>query len=151
MSILDEIFAHKRAELASSKKSLLEAELERHAMATPIPSNFAAALQDPARPAPRLIAEVKKRSPSKGLLHTNFDHGEQSLALKTLCTQEMLDRGYLVGGSFYPTLAITDAIIDDFMVALDEAFAALADALAKNEVNSRLRGPLAHTLFKRLT
>jgi glutamate-1-semialdehyde 2,1-aminomutase len=85
------------------------------------------------------------------MLHTAFDHGDQSLALKTLCTQEMLDRGYLVGGSFYPTLAITDAIIDDFMVALDDAFAALADALAKDEVTKRLRGPLAHSLFKRLT
>ena len=73
MSILDEIFAHKRAELATSKQALPEAELERRAMATPIPSNFVAALQDPARTAPRLIAEVKKRSPSKGLLRPNFD------------------------------------------------------------------------------
>ncbi len=73
MSILDEIFAHKRAELASSKQSLPEAELERRSMATPVPSNFVAALRDPARTPPRLIAEVKKRSPSKSLLRPNFD------------------------------------------------------------------------------
>lgn len=73
MSILDEIFAYKRAELVTSKRTLPEAELERRAMAMPDTPDFADALQDPARPAPRLIAEVKKRSPSKGLLRPNFD------------------------------------------------------------------------------
>jgi len=109
VSILDEIFAHKRAELASSKKSLLEAELERHAMATPVPSNFVAALQDPVRPAPRLIAEVKKRSPSKGLLHPNFDPRQlaQAYVANGATAISVLTDSHYFGGSLRHLKQIT--------------------------------------------
>ncbi len=73
MSILDEILTRKREEVATARRSLPTAELERRAAAAaPVP-DFAAALRDPASLAPRLIAEVKQRSPSKGLLCTDFD------------------------------------------------------------------------------
>jgi indole-3-glycerol phosphate synthase len=73
MSILDKILARKREEVATARRSLPTAELERHAAAAaPVP-DFAAALRDPASLAPRLIAEVKQRSPSKGLLSADFD------------------------------------------------------------------------------
>ena len=73
MSILDKILARKREEVAIARRSLPTAELERHAAAAaPVP-DFAAALRDPASLAPRLIAEVKQRSPSKGLLSADFD------------------------------------------------------------------------------
>ena len=85
------------------------------------------------------------------LMHLGFDYGEQSQAVKTLYTQEMLDRGFLAGGAMYPTLAVTEAIIDECMQAVDEVFPVLADAVAKGDVVDRLRGPVAHTLFKRLT
>ena len=85
------------------------------------------------------------------LMHIGFDYGEQSQALKTLYTQEMLDRGFLAAAPMYPTLAITEAIVDEFMLAVDEVFPVLTDAVAKGDIMSRLRGPVAHTLFKRLT
>lgn len=72
MSILDEIFARKRYEVATAQRILPTAELEREAEQRH-PHDFAAALRDPAYSTPRLIAEVKQRSPSKGVLCTNFD------------------------------------------------------------------------------
>lgn len=73
MSILDEIFAHKRLEVAAAKQRVSEAEIRRQAEATPVPPDFIRALTESARPAPRLIAEVKHRSPSKGILCQDFD------------------------------------------------------------------------------
>lgn len=73
MSILAEMSAHKRTELDIAKQSVPEAELEARALDAPAPPDFVAALRDPLHPAPRLIAEVKQRSPSKGLLCADFD------------------------------------------------------------------------------
>jgi indole-3-glycerol phosphate synthase len=73
LSILDEIYAHKRVELQGIKRKLPSAELERLARTSPVPADFVSALRDESRPAPRLIAEVKHRSPSKGVLTVDFD------------------------------------------------------------------------------
>ncbi len=72
-NILEEIFAHKRSEVAAAKKRTPIATLEAAAAARPAPPDFAAALRDASRPAPRLIAELKRRSPSRGLLRPDFD------------------------------------------------------------------------------
>lgn len=80
-----------------------------------------------------------------------FDYGDKSAAVTTLYTQEMLDRGYLAAPSFYPTYAHTDAVLDAFVPVVDEVFAALADAVGKDQVMSRLRGPVKTALFGRLT
>ena len=72
MSKLDEIFAHKRAEIASQKAAVPPAEMGVLATAAPAPRDFVSALrQAPARPA--LIAEIKRGSPSRGLLVADFD------------------------------------------------------------------------------
>ena len=85
------------------------------------------------------------------LSHFNLDYGDQNQALCTLLTQEMLDRNYLANTAFYGTYAHTPQIIDQYLAALDEVFAVLADAIKNNDVNQRLKGPLAHTGFSRLT
>jgi glutamate-1-semialdehyde 2,1-aminomutase len=85
------------------------------------------------------------------LTHVGFDYGEDSQAVKTLYTQYMLDRGYLAGPAFYPTLAHTPTVIEGFLGAADETFAGIADAVNHNAVLSRLRGPVAHDGFRRLT
>ena len=72
MSKLDEIFAHKCTEIASQKAALPLAEMTALAAAAPPPRDFVAALRQ-ARPCPALIAEIKRGSPSRGLLVADFD------------------------------------------------------------------------------
>ena len=69
-SILDEIVAAKRGELADAKQSAPQADLERAAAQRPRPLNLSGALLGGGV---RLIAEVKKASPSRGLLSPDFD------------------------------------------------------------------------------
>lgn len=85
------------------------------------------------------------------LVHFTLNYGEKAPALKTLLTQSMLDKGYLANLAFYATSAHTDAIVDRYLGALDETFGELKQAIDKNDVESRLRGPIAHSGFQRLT
>ncbi len=70
MNILDQIVADKRREIAARRADLSLRELERRASDAPPPPDFIAALR--AYPM-GLIAEVKRRSPSAGVLRTPFD------------------------------------------------------------------------------
>ncbi len=71
MTILDEIFAHKRVEVAECQRYAPLTEVRAAAEAKPPARNFVAALQGSAF-APALIAEVKCASPSRGVLVTDF-------------------------------------------------------------------------------
>ncbi len=72
MTILDDIFDYKRAELAEQKRTQFLADIQAEARRAAPPRDFVAALRrSPTRPA--LIAEVKRASPSKGLLRPNLD------------------------------------------------------------------------------
>jgi glutamate-1-semialdehyde 2,1-aminomutase len=77
--------------------------------------------------------------------------GEHANELRTLFAQEMLQRGFLAAVSFYPTMAHTPAVVDLYAEAVEETFAQLAEALASGDVAARLRGPVAHAGFRRLT
>jgi len=70
-SFLDRIMEHKRAEVARQKLKIPLAQLEAQLAVAPPPRDFAAALRRPGHVA--LIAEVKKASPSKGVLIEHFD------------------------------------------------------------------------------
>ncbi len=74
MSILSEIAAYKREEIAAAKAEFPLAEVEAAARAAPKVRPFAQALDD-VREANcvALIAEIKKASPSKGLIRSDFD------------------------------------------------------------------------------
>jgi indole-3-glycerol phosphate synthase len=73
MTILESIVAHKREEVeARKRKRSLQSLLERLPGA-PVARDFRAALLKPGLPAPRVIAEVKRRSPSKGPLRLDLD------------------------------------------------------------------------------
>ena len=80
-----------------------------------------------------------------------FEHGDDSRALLTLFTQEMLERGYLANGVFYPTAVHTPAMVEDYLRAADRVFAWLRERVDRGEVTSALRGPVAHAGFARLT
>jgi indole-3-glycerol phosphate synthase len=74
MSILDDIAAYKRQEIAAAKAQTPESALEAQAAAAGEPRGFRAALLR-ARAERRvgLVAEVKKASPSKGLIRADFE------------------------------------------------------------------------------
>jgi indole-3-glycerol phosphate synthase len=71
-NILEEIVWHKETEVAQMRERSPLIDLQRQVLTTPPPRDFVAALkQAPTQPA--LIAEVKKASPSKGVIQENFD------------------------------------------------------------------------------
>jgi indole-3-glycerol phosphate synthase len=69
---LPEILAHTRAVIAERRKTADIAALE-HAAAEHTPRGFALALRAKALREPAIIAELKKASPSKGLIRPDFD------------------------------------------------------------------------------
>jgi len=71
-------------------------------------------------------------------------------ALKTLFTQEMLERGFLASTEFNPSCAHTPTHIRRYTKTLDGVFAAIRTALDTNSVRKRLKGPIAHSHFARL-
>jgi len=72
--ILARIEAYKRKEIIAAKERTPPDEMLRLARQSPPPRGFASALQAHLRDGrPALIAEIKKASPSKGLIRPNFD------------------------------------------------------------------------------
>src|SRR2546427_7103464 len=78
--ILDRILKHKRREVKDKKNARYLADLKTKIRDAPAPIGFYQALAGPPRSttiptveSPRLIAEVKKASPSRGVLCENLD------------------------------------------------------------------------------
>jgi len=72
--ILSRIAAYKREEIAASKRARPLSAVEAEAKAAPPPRGFAAAIERRVASGQyALIAEIKKASPSKGLIRADFD------------------------------------------------------------------------------
>jgi indole-3-glycerol phosphate synthase len=72
--ILITIEAYKRAEIAAAKRACPRAALEQAAKAAGVPRGFLTAIEGRlAKKQHALIAEIKKASPSKGLIRADFD------------------------------------------------------------------------------
>lgn len=98
MSILDEIIATKRREIDDAKRARPEAEMRSSAEGAPPPRNFFAAL---AWHGPiKLIAEVKKASPSAGLIREDFNAVEIGQTYErhgASCLSVLTDEQYFAG------------------------------------------------------
>jgi len=85
-TILDRIKAYKLQEVTAAKAAIPFSRLEEQARAASAPRGFHAALERAAVDGYGLIAEIKKASPSKGLIRADFD-------------PVMLARAYAEGGA----------------------------------------------------
>lgn len=76
MGILDEIVSRKRKRLAEVKANFSLAEIKSKISGTEKPRDFKAAIKRNSNEKIKLIAEIKKASPSKGIIRKNFDPSE---------------------------------------------------------------------------
>ena len=97
MSVLDRITAVKRAEVAAAKAAIPPPEVERRARAAPPPRPFVQALRG-RRPA--VIAEVKRASPSRGVLRQDFEPAAIARSYEkggAACLSVLTDREFFQG------------------------------------------------------
>ncbi|GAW85904.1 indole-3-glycerol phosphate synthase [Bathymodiolus platifrons methanotrophic gill symbiont] len=107
--ILKKILATKAEEVAKRKQRMSVADLAGIISDTETPRGFALALQDKAASKkPAIIAEVKKASPSKGVIRENFKPVEiaQDYAMSgATCLSVLTDKEYFQGGEVNMQLA----------------------------------------------
>jgi indole-3-glycerol phosphate synthase len=99
--ILDRILARKREELEAARAAVPLAEMQRRAAAAPPPRDFTGALRAKiAAGQAAVIAEVKKASPSKGLLRADFDPAAIARSYEAggaACLSVLTDRDFFQG------------------------------------------------------
>jgi indole-3-glycerol phosphate synthase len=152
--ILQRILAAKRAELTAARGVVPDAEIERRARAAAPPRDFVAALRaklGAGRPA--VIAEIKRASPSRGLLREDFDPAaiaRSYAAAGAACLSILTDREFFQGAPEHLgearsacTLPVLrkDFVIDAYQVHESRALGAdcillIAAALQTKEMRS---------------
>jgi len=135
---LDTILASTRAAVAAAKAAVPLAELERRA-AEHRPRGWAAALRRAAASGPAVIAEIKKASPSKGLIRADFEvdslarsYQAGGAAVLSVLTDEPFFQGSLRNLELASKAIRLPCLRKDFMVdeyQIAEARAHRADAI----------------------
>ncbi len=132
--ILDRILARKCEEVAAAKRVRPLAQVRDEARAAPPPRDFAGALRakiDGGQAA--VIAEIKKASPSKGLLRADFDPAAIAASYAAhgaACLSVLTDREFFQGESQYLAAARNacdlPALRKDFTLDVYQVFEARA-------------------------
>jgi indole-3-glycerol phosphate synthase len=136
-SVLDEILAFKREEVAARRLRVAFAELLVQAEAAPPARGFAAALKRRiAASEPAVIAEVKKASPSRGVIRQDFDpaaiaasYAAAGAACLSVLTDEKFFQGHdehLVAARAVTALPVLrkDFIVDPYQIVEARALGA---------------------------
>ena len=139
MNKLEEICAVKRDEVAKRKTRIGPADLDRLAKTQSPPRGFETALREAQANGFGLIAEIKKASPSKGLIRNDFQPGEHARSYAAggaACLSVLTDEPFFQGADDYLVEARAACALPvlrkDFMVdpwQVQEARAIGADAI----------------------
>ncbi|HZM34742.1 MAG TPA: indole-3-glycerol phosphate synthase TrpC [Burkholderiales bacterium] len=133
MTILDRIVEAKRAEVASAKTRVPEHRLSELVREAPPPRDFTGALR--ARN-PAVIAEIKRASPSRGVLRADFDPASIARSYEragAACLSVLTDREFFQGAPEHLRAARTacalpvlrkDFVIDPYQVLESRAMGA---------------------------
>ncbi|HEX6320813.1 MAG TPA: indole-3-glycerol phosphate synthase TrpC [Burkholderiales bacterium] len=101
MNVLERIMAVKRAEVAASKDALPSAEVQARARSASPPRDFVAAMRHKiAGGAAAVIAEIKRASPSRGILREDFAPAEIARSYEAggaACLSVLTDRQFFQG------------------------------------------------------
>jgi len=136
MAVLDEIIRRKKERLSGAKTNIPLSEMKARAREIEPPFDFSRAVKR--TDGIRLIAEVKKASPSRGLIRADFDpkkiasiYGEKAHAISVLTEEDFFQGdlsyvGIVKNTSGKPVLR-KDFIFDEYQI--HESRAAGADAI----------------------
>ncbi|MES2042422.1 MAG: indole-3-glycerol phosphate synthase TrpC [Pseudomonadota bacterium] len=138
-NILDRILETKRADVAARKATIPLSSIDARIHVQTPPRGFRAALDARAKTGHALVAEIKKASPSKGLIRADFDppaHARAYQAGGAACLSVLTDERWFQGADQYLTAAREacdlPVLRKDFMVdpwQVPEARALGADAI----------------------
>jgi indole-3-glycerol phosphate synthase len=154
--VLERIAAYKREDVAARKAALSQDDVEARAASAPPPRGFRAALDnhviETGRPA--LIAEIKKASPSKGLIRADFDPPALARAYErggATCLSVLTDGPSFQGDDLYLTAARDavalpclrkDFLVDPWQVAESRALGADCILIILAMIDDRLAAEL---------